>query len=246
MIFLGLLRYIFMAPLAIIWTILCCGYIGIICLGPLNREREQALLYYWSSILMRLFNVHVKTLGGENLNQGGVLLLFNHTSLFDITAISVSTRKVHRFGAKIELFRIPLFGKAMKRVGILPIARQNRNEVVRVYEDAKLRISKGESFVLAPEGTRMKTPELGTFKSGPFYFAIQAQVPIVPVVIKGAHEVMPKTSILINWRNWKSLITVRFLTPIDTKGLTLDDRENLKNRVREIFLTELKNELKTS
>ncbi len=68
----------------------------------------------------------------------------------------------------------------MELCGVLPIDRGNRNKVMKVYENAIARVNRGEAFALAPEGTRQKQVELGRFKRGPFEFAINAQMDIVP------------------------------------------------------------------
>src|SRR5690606_17085370 len=108
------------------------------------------------------------------------------------------TEKHIRFGAKIELFKIPFFGRAMRAVGTLPIARENRAGVFKIYKEAERQFSRDVIFVLAPEGTRQKEPRIGRFKKGPFIFAINARVPIIPAVLRGAHEVLPKKSLLVN------------------------------------------------
>ncbi len=190
---------------------------------------------------MLIFNVHVVVTGEENLGDEGAILLFNHASLFDITAIFTATQKVARFGAKVELFKVPIFGSAMRRVGILPIARNDREKVIQVYHEARERTLNGESFVLAPEGTRMDKPQIGPFKSGPFIFAINAQIPVLPVIVKGACEVLPKHTLFINMHQWRSYIHVCFLPRIETVGLTFEDRDDLKGRVRKMMVEAFEN-----
>jgi 1-acyl-sn-glycerol-3-phosphate acyltransferase len=166
----------------------------------------------------------------------GVLFLFNHQSHFDILSIHASQFRRMRFGAKIELFKFPFFGSAMRLSGVLPIARENREEVLQVYRDAQKKFAEGWSFILAPEGTRQSKPEIGRFKKGPFLFAIAAQVPIVPIVIKGADQILSKGGIWINMGVWSRTIEMRYLAPIETRGLTNADLGALTEQVREIFV----------
>lgn len=127
----------------------------------------------------------------------------------------------------------------MNSIGTLKIARDNRNEVLRIYREAASRFEQGILFVLAPEGTRQKEPRLGRFKKGPFVFALNADVPIIPAVIKGAFEVLPPSSVLINVGKWRRTIYVKFLEPIDPGEYSPEtlDRfvEDTKSRMNATF-----------
>jgi 1-acyl-sn-glycerol-3-phosphate acyltransferase len=192
------------------------------------------LQYIWARVILWAFGIDVEVKGEQYLpEKGGGIVVFNHQSLFDIPILLVSTNKHFRFGAKIELFRIPIFGAAMRAVGTLPIARENRAEVLRVYEEAKARFANDILFVLAPEGTRQKEPVIGRFKKGPFLFAINAGVPLMPVVMRGAHKVLPKKNVGINVGRWRGLIEVEYLPPVSTAGLTPEQIDPLMNGVRE-------------
>lgn len=187
----------------------------------------------WARVVMFLFCVRVVAHGAENLpSQGGGIMVFNHQSHLDIPAMILSTWRNIRFGAKVELFKIPFFGAAMKAVGTLPIARSNRAEVFRIYKEAEARFKENIIFVLAPEGTRQSEPSIGRFKSGPFVFAINAQVPVIPAVIKGAYHVMPKDRLSVNVGRWTRTIVIEYLAPVSTAGLTLDNVAELSERVR--------------
>lgn len=199
-----------------------------------NRKLEDKIAFYgWAKWFLNLANIHVEVEGAENVPKEGSLILFNHMSFMDILVLYAYVPISFRFGAKIELFSIPIFGYAMKRAGVLPIARNNRGQVLKLYEESIERVKKGESFALAPEGTRQPEPVLGRFKQGPFIFAIQAQMPIVPTVLAGAHLIQGKGGLLINVGAWKRTVYLKILPPISTKGLTLDDVTTLKDRTFE-------------
>lgn len=204
-----------------------------------GRELVDSLVAQWSRHLLWLADAHVEVSGLENIPDEGVLYFFNHTSFFDILVTHACIPRSFRYGAKIELFKIPFFGAAMRRAEALPIARHDRASVLKVYEKAVARVRNGESFFLAPEGTRQSEPEIGPFKSGPFIFAINAQAPIVPVVLVGVNEIMRKGSLLVNYKK-PHKVSMHILKPVSTKGVTLSEREGLKEKVRDQIVSRFK------
>jgi 1-acyl-sn-glycerol-3-phosphate acyltransferase len=196
-----------------------------------NRRVDNFMIYFWGRATNWLFGVRVKVSGLENIPEGkGCLFLFSHTSFFDIFALSQSIPGI-RFGGKEELFRIPIFGSVLRSVGMLEIARDRREEVFKVYEAAQKRFEHGERFALAPEGTRQDTELLGPFKSGPFIFAINAQVDIVPIVIQGAARILPKGSTLANKDCWSSDVSVQVLPAVSTVGFNRENKAILMEQV---------------
>ncbi len=193
----------------------------------------------WADIWLLVFNVEVIVEKNEfDHGSQGVLYIFNHQSFYDIFAIHSVLRNTARFGAKIELFKIPVLNIGMRASGALPIARDNRREVFRVYAEAQKKFQEKWSFILAPEGTRQSEPVIGRFKKGPFIFAINAQVPLVPIVISGSYDVMPKSSLAINAGKWRRTVRVSFLAPIQTTGLTVENANELTDQTRIKFVEE--------
>ena len=216
---------LFFAPFTLIWS----AFALIESFTVNNRDLESWIMATWGRVGLWVFGVDIEIKGLENVPAGTALFLFNHTSFFDIFAL-VAAYPDMRFGAKIELFSIPLFGPAMKRLGVLPIARKRREEVFKVYQEATERARRGEKFSLAPEGGRNYEEKLLPFKAGPFIFAINAGMPLVPVVIQGAHRVMGKGDYLPNWQTWKKIITVNFLPLIPVEGVAIEDRAILQEK----------------
>lgn len=211
-----------------------CSIVCIVVAFLGQRDLCTTIIGHWASVVLGAFGIRSEIKGEVNLpEKGGGIIVFNHQSLFDIPILMTSTKKHIRFGAKIELFRIPFFGRAMRAVGTLPIARENRSEVLKIYKEAAVQFHHDTIFCLAPEGTRQKEPQIGRFKKGPFIFAINAGVPIIPVVIRGAHEVLPKKSLLVNVGRWSRTIYVEFLPPVPTAGLSPEKNlETLVDQVR--------------
>lgn len=197
-----------------------------------SRKGDDALLRFWARMSLWMFGVKVRLEGVERIPVEGCLFVFNHTSFFDVFTLAAHIPGL-RFGAKIELFRIPVFGFAMRRIGILPIDRGAREKVFQVYQRAQDRMRAGEQFALAPEGTRQTEEVLGSFKSGPFVFAINTRAPIVPVVIRNASLILPKGALFPNMGTWSREITMTILPPIRTEEMALTDRPALQSLVRE-------------
>lgn len=195
-----------------------------------NKRIDDEIVSFWARLCCWGAGVRVEVKGRENLPQTGCLLLFNHSSFFDIFALAGYLKRT-RFGAKAELFKIPVFAQAMQAMGTLPIARNNREEVYKIYEQAKERFAKGEMFALSPEGGRFHGNTLAPFKAGPFIFAMSSGVPVVPVVVIGAYEALPKGSMLFNKNHWSHKITIHILSPIETKNFAEEQRRDLQKIV---------------
>jgi 1-acyl-sn-glycerol-3-phosphate acyltransferase len=217
----------FAVVMIFIWTILCSFTAFSVSFVP-KRKLHDGVISLWAHVIIKLLGATVIVQNKELLKDKGCLLLFNHLSLIDIPLIYVAVGGDLRFGAKIELFRIPLFGHALRRLGFLPVERNNRSGTLKIYEKAKSRCQNGERFILAPEGTRQDTLTLGSFKSGPFILAIQAGIPLLPVLIAGPEKIYPKHSLLLRL-NHKVVFKVCILEEISTEGFSLDDRNKLKD-----------------
>lgn len=194
-----------------------------------NFNYESGIIKLWGVGTLKIFNVKVQCRGLENIPKGSCLFIFNHTSFFDIFVMN-AVYPHFRFGAKIELFKIPIMGTAMRRLGVLPIARQRKGEVFRIYEEARARAVKGEKFALSPEGGRTRAEKLFPFKAGPFLFAINSGMPLVPVVIRGALEVQGKGQIIPNWDRWSRTIKIDYLPALSVEGYTVETRAQLQEQ----------------
>lgn len=203
-----------------------------------SRKIDTFIIHVWSKGICWFLGIRVHVSGLENIPEGGVLFVFNHQSLMDIPVVHAGIPNDFRFGAKAELFNIPIFGPAMKHMGALKIARGNRSEAIQVLEEAASRMNKGFSFILAPEGTRQKEPVLGEFKSGPFIMAIQAKRPIVPVVINNIYKLLPKKAILMNMQSWYCDVDLKVLKPVNGAEFNFTNRDDFKDLVREMMAKE--------
>ena len=154
----------------------------------------------------------------------------NHESYADIFLISHLPWEM-KWLAKAELFRIPIMGWMMRMAGDIPVRREARRSRVEALEGCRDRLRKRVSVMIFPEGTRSRTGDLLPFKDGAFRLAIDAQVPVLPLVVTGTRSAMQKGSFLFG----RARAEVRALEPIPTTGLTHHDVAALRDRVRQLI-----------
>lgn len=213
--------------------------------GYISRDLQNKMLAVWSQISLWCAQAQVEMSGTENLPKQGAVYVFNHASFLDIFVVHGYMPGSFRFGAKMELFKIPFFGWAMRRVGNLEIPRQNLAQAIQVYERALKRMANGESFVLAPEGTRNKGEGVAPFKTGPFILAIKAQAPVVPIVITGVRHIYPPNRLFYNYFGSRK-IYCDILPPIPSDGIALDERDSLKDRCRDVMVAQFEKRCRES
>jgi 1-acyl-sn-glycerol-3-phosphate acyltransferase len=165
----------------------------------------------------------------------GHVYIANHVSWFDIFALAAVIPR-YTWVAKAELRKLPLFGRAAAAAGIVFIDRDNRKAAFESYKSAAAEVRRGRSVIICPEGTRGKDYHLRPFKKGPFVLAIASQADVIPTLIYGTREIMPKGSFMIRG----GTVHVHFLDPVPTRGLTYEDR----TRVMEIVWARMADEMR--
>jgi 1-acyl-sn-glycerol-3-phosphate acyltransferase len=184
---------------------------------------------FWARVSLLLAGVRLTVEGHKHLPAVAAVYMPNHQSNFDILALYAGLPVQFRWLAKEELFRIPLFGFAMRRTGYIPVDRSDHKKAIQSMAEAARRISEGASVIVFPEGTRSPDGALLPFKKGGFMFAIDAAAPIVPIAIRGSHEVMPKYSHWIRGGH----IRVTIFPAMPTVGTTPVERDTLMAAVRQ-------------
>ncbi len=181
----------------------------------------------WARAINFGAGVRVRVYGRENVQHPhGAVFIANHVSWFDIFALAAEVPWCS-FIAKAELRRIPLFGFAAECAGIVFLDRDNRKSAFESYKLAAKEVRRGRSIVVCPEGTRGYDYHLRPFKKGPFVLAIAAEAPIVPSVVFGAREVMPKGSFWVTG----GVVELHFLKPVPTAGYDYEHRAELMTSV---------------
>ncbi|GJG87732.1 1-acyl-sn-glycerol-3-phosphate acyltransferase [Gemmatimonadetes bacterium T265] len=191
---------------------------------------------WWAKAVLAVSGITVVMHGAERARTGEPrIFACNHVSWYDVLVL-VAHLPRYSFVAKAELFRVPVFGAAARAVGTIPIDRENRAAAFQSYDEAAARIRDGRSVVVFPEGTRGATYALRAFKKGPFVLAIAAGVPVVPTLLHGTLEALPRGSLWLR----AARVDVHLLEPVETAGLGYDAREALSGRVHDRLAAELR------
>jgi putative phosphoserine phosphatase/1-acylglycerol-3-phosphate O-acyltransferase len=156
------------------------------------------------------------------------VFIFNHQSKLDPLVVMKLLRGGYTGVAKKEAANVPGFGQFFRLAGVAFVDRGNTKQAREALEPAVRKVrDDGLSLVIAPEGTRSATPRLGRFKKGAFHIAMQAGVPVVPIVMRNVGEVMWRGSPTIR----PGTVEVAILDPVDTTEWTVED---LADRVAEV------------
>jgi 1-acyl-sn-glycerol-3-phosphate acyltransferase len=211
---------------------LYCLVVGPPALTLVFLFRWKRLLYFLarSGIALGLATAGIKVRLAGRLPDPARPVVFcaNHQSNIDPPVLFLRLHPLLHVLHKAELLRIPVIGQAMRLGGFVPVERQNREQSFRSISTGAESLRAGNSFLIFPEGTRSRTGELLPFKKGGFIMAIEAQVPLVPVAVTGGRAAMRKGSALVR----PAHVSVRVGEPVDTAGLTFDDRDRLVGELR--------------
>lgn len=179
-----------------------------------------------------LSGVTVRVSGREHVQRArAAVYAVNHASNVEPPVIFDTLHELFpqlRVLYKAELRKLPVLVRAFDLAGFVPLDRGNREQSLPAIDRAAEALRAGNSFLIFPEGTRSRTGELQPFKKGGFIMAIKAGAPIVPIAIKGARDAMRKGSFVIR----PVTVTVRLGQPVETTGLTIEDRDRVIQQVR--------------
>jgi 1-acyl-sn-glycerol-3-phosphate acyltransferase len=156
----------------------------------------------------------------------------NHQSMVDILAV-FATRLPFKWVSKVENFYAPFLGWNMILNRYVPLKRGHLPSIMRMVRTCDALLREGESLFVFPEGTRSPDGELRPFFRGAFRIAARARVPVVPIVIEGTGQILPKGRFRIVPRH----VVVRVLDPVDPQALD-NDHKRLHDVVRAKMLEE--------
>ena len=180
--------------------------------------------------------IHLAVKGEEHLwSNRPCVFIFNHQSNADFLIAAKLIRKKARGVAKKELQKMPILGQMMMASGTIFLDRDNKEKSIEALKPAVESLKNGISVVIFPEGTRSYDYTLGKFKKGAFHLAMEAGVPLLPIVIKNAHDAMPRGATLFK----PTEVEVVVLPPIFTEGWTQENMNEHITNIRQLFLNEL-------
>jgi len=189
---------------------------------------QHSIARLWAKSLLAVSFIRVRAEGLEKLDPNGTYVFVgNHASFMDIPAILARLPYQFRFFAKKSLFRIPFLGTHLRRAGHVEVDRSSVRASLRsMSAGARAIRERGVSVLLFPEGGR--SPEgLREFKEGAAYIAIQAGVPVVPIVLVGMRRLLPMGSVHIR----AGQVSLRVGDPIPVTGMARGDRAELTRRL---------------
>lgn len=201
----------------------------------LSKNPYKFITGFWASCFLFYLGIKINIEGEEKLDPDThYVFMGNHLSYVDIfVLLKVMHNRHFLFMAKKELFKVPFFGFALKKIGMIPIEREDKKDGLKSLLSAAKKISEGYSVLLFPEGTRSSDGTLGEFKRGAFVLASRTGNNIAPFIISGTSDAVPKHGFKVF--PFKT-VNLKFLDPIVTKGMK--DKELLVH-VRGIMLNEL-------
>jgi len=184
---------------------------------------------------LRIAGVRWRAEGIENIPPGVCLFVSNHVSNVDPPAIIGRIPGRVAFLAKRELFRIPLFGTAMRLGRFIPVRREDPAAARASVRLARKYMREGISYLIFAEGTRSRDGRLGEFKRGSFLLAIEAGAPVVPVSVIGTQHILPRGALLIH----PGIARIVFHPPVDVSQYSVEQRRELAVQVRAIIASAL-------
>jgi putative phosphoserine phosphatase/1-acylglycerol-3-phosphate O-acyltransferase len=214
------------------------GGVGVT-VGLLARDRRQGAnvaAALGPDLALALAGVKLNVSGEENLwSDRPAVFIFNHQSSLDVAVVGALVRRDLTGVAKQEAARDPRFAPIGYVVDVVYVDRSNSRQAREALRPAVQRLKDGTSIAIAPEGTRSPTPTLGPFKKGAFHLAMQAGVPLVPIVIRNAGDMMWRRSLVIR----PGTVDVAVLDPIPTDGWKASNISRAAAETRERFVQTL-------
>jgi len=206
--------------------------------GRATRGKIDQLLRWWSRKLLQHVGLSCKTFDPHHSRFEGnqpIIIMSNHSSLYDIPLIYTALPGSIRMLTKKELFSVPIWGLGLKASEFVSVDRDNRRKAIEDLETARKKMESGLILWIAPEGTRSRSGNLGTFKKGGFMLALRTGALIVPVGIRGAFHVLPPKTLDFHLGKQAE---VRIGEPIDAsrfsrRNLT-DLMEQVESRIKEL------------
>ncbi|CEG57476.1 1-acyl-sn-glycerol-3-phosphate acyltransferase [Legionella fallonii] len=185
-----------------------------------------------SDAMLAITGVHIDVQGENHLwEHRPSVFLFNHQSYIDGYVLLSLLRHGVTGITKKEVAKTPILGSLLRALDFAFIDRNDTHSAIEAMEPVIDKLREGLSIVIAPEGTRSLTPKLGRFKKGAFHIAMQAGVPIVPVVIRNDYEMMMRNSLLFR----PGTVQVCVLPPFDVTKWNVKDINCHIAEVQEIF-----------
>jgi len=205
--------------------------------APFDR-RLRALHVYtcaWAAFYTYVFPYWtVDVRNRERIRRGATyVLVANHQSLLDILVL-FRLYKHYKWVSKVEIFRVPFVGWNMTLNRYIAIRRGDRSDASRMMKACGTALDGGSSIMIFPEGTRSPTGHIRDFRHGAFTLAWRHHVPVLPIIVDGTLDALPKYGLTLKER---ADIVIQVLKPINSADFA--DADALREHVRDVMVTEL-------
>ncbi|MEO1594455.1 MAG: HAD-IB family hydrolase [Pseudomonadota bacterium] len=206
----------------------------ILALTRSRRHMQNFSIALFSETASALIGLDLAVRGEEHLwEQRPAVFVFNHQSKADLLVMLKLLRRDVAGVGKAEIRRMPVIGQVLELGGAVLIDRKNAKSAISAMQPlVDVMHEEGKSLIIAPEGTRSLSTELLPFKKGAFHIAMQAGVPIVPVVIHNSIDVAPKGTFVFR----PATVHVDVLPPVDTSGWQRKEIDSHIEAVRQQFV----------
>jgi putative phosphoserine phosphatase/1-acylglycerol-3-phosphate O-acyltransferase len=204
-----------------------------------TRDRRRAIdrtIEAWGDWGIRAAGIDLQVEGSEHLRSPRpAVFLLNHQSGIDPILACALLRGGFTAVAKREIRQNPLLGPAFALAGVAFVDREGGARAIADLEPALEALRGGLSLAMAPEGTRSPSGFIAPFKKGAFRLAMAAGVPLVPIVIHGAHDVLPRGGCLMR----PGRVRVEVLPAVPTSSWTRNRLDDEIAAVRQLYLKRL-------
>ncbi|MCZ7586468.1 MAG: 1-acyl-sn-glycerol-3-phosphate acyltransferase [Deltaproteobacteria bacterium] len=230
----------------VVWTAVILLIIGFLPLVAVVRLFDRDPARYYTGRLFRFLGKmmtkvnpmwRIDVRGAEKITdpRRPYVVVSNHQSLADIPIISNLPWEM-KWVSKASMFKLPVAGWMMRLAGDIPVNRADRDSRAAVHDTALSVLRRRCSVMFFAEGTRTKDERVLPFRDGAFRLAIAAQVPVLPLVVDGSRDCLPKHSWLLRRI---SRVHLAVLPPVETEGLGEGDTAALRDRVRGMIMDQI-------
>ena len=189
--------------------------------GRLHRDAVNKRIMRFARNVVSAADIRIDVTGAEKVPADrAFVFMSNHQSHLDIPILYWSLPvETLRMVAKSELFKVPIWGRAMRAGGMIEVDRSNRQQAIASLRRAGEALADGVSIFIAPEGTRSRTGKLGPLKKGGFHLARETGTPIIPVAINGSYKILPPDT--LSMRRGVE-VSVHIGAPIEVDGRDIE------------------------
>lgn len=229
-------KWLILTPIYVVSTIFFGGLAVVLCMFLNPRVPSYLCGAGWARLNGWLTPMFVRITGREFIDRSqSYVIISNHQSQYDIFVLYGWLGIDFKWVMKIELRRTPFIGVACEKLGHIFIDRSDRKAAVRTINAAKEKITGGTSVLFFPEGTRSRTGRLNAFKKGGFKMALDLELPILPITIRGTRSILPPDTFDI----FPGKVDLIIHPPVETTGYRDDNLKELIEEVRGIVKSPL-------